>query len=66
MLRTVYVETSYHFGNMFTTLFGVLFEKQSFQFLYEFFYGVLEVGLNTRYNSPAHHCFAIENSISKF
>ena len=46
-LRTVYTETSYHFGNMYTTLVGVILEKQFFKFLYEFFCGVFEVGLNT-------------------
>ena len=42
-LRTVYIETSYHFGSMYTTLFAVLLEKQCFKFVYEFFYGAFEV-----------------------
>ena len=61
MLKTVYIETSYHFGNFFTTLFSVLFEGKCFKF----FYGVFKVGLNTEQNSPAAHCSAIQNSIIK-
>ena len=38
MLKTVYIETSNHFGNLLTTLFSVLFEGKCFQFFYEFFY----------------------------
>ena len=34
-------------------------------FSYEFFYGVFKVGLNTQQNSPAAHCYAIQNSIIK-
>ena len=29
------------------------------------FYGAFKVGLNTRQNSPAAHCSAIQNSIIK-
>ena len=38
------------------------------KFLHEFFCGVLEVELNIKKkkkNSPAVHCFAVENSITK-
>ena len=65
LLNTVHVETSYHSGNLSTTLFGVLFEGMCFKFFYEFFYGVFKVGLNTQQNSPATHSSAIQNSITK-
>ena len=45
--------------------FGVLFKGKCFMFVYEFFCGVFEVGLNTLQNSPAAHCSAIQNSIIK-
>ena len=48
-----------------TTLFGVVFEGKCFKFFYEFLYGVFKVGLNTQQNSPATHCSAIQNSITK-
>ena len=44
----------------------MLFEGKCFKFLYEFFYGVFKVRLNTQQNSPAAHCSAIQNSIVKF
>ena len=44
MLRTAYVETSYHFVNMYTTLFVVLHEELCFKFLDEFKYLSLELG----------------------
>ena len=34
-------------------------------FYYEFFYGVFKVELYTQQNSPATHCSAIQNSITK-
>ena len=36
-----------------------------FQVFYEFFYGVFKEGLNTQQNSPATHCSATRNSITK-
>ena len=42
-LRTVYVETSYHFRSMYTSFFAVFLEKQCFKFVYEFFYGAFGV-----------------------
>ena len=65
MLKTVYIETSYYSGNLYITLFSVLFEGKCFKFFYEFFYVVFKVGLNTQQNSPAAHCSAIQNSIIK-
>ena len=48
MLKTVYIESSYHSGNLQSTLFGVLFEGKCFEFFYEYFCGVFKVGLNTQ------------------
>ena len=43
----------------------MLFESKCFKFFYEFYYGIFKVGLNTQQNSPATHCCAIQNSITK-
>ena len=32
MLKTVYIESNYHSGNLYNTLFGELFEGKCFKF----------------------------------